>query len=84
MPPGPKPDIFHSQPRSPDYLTFLTQPDDSLVHVKGILHVTVHQARRVYKGDQAEAFLLGRADLRGQVFHHACQGQSQAKLKASL
>lgn len=47
--------------------TPLTQPQNGLVDIKGVLHVPVHKTRRVHEGHQAELLLLGGGDLGGQV-----------------
>lgn len=44
-----------------------TQPEDHLVHIKGIFHISIHQAWRVHKRHQAEPFLSRRADFCAQV-----------------
>ena len=42
-----------------------------LVYVEWVVHVSVDQTGRVDEGDEGEALLLRRGDLRGQVVHHA-------------
>lgn len=35
----------------------LTQPQEGVVHIKGVLHVSIYQSRRVHKGDETELLL---------------------------
>ena len=48
----------------------LTQPEDRLVDIKRVFHVTIHQPWSVHKGYKAELFLLGGGDLCCQVIEH--------------
>lgn len=45
----------------------LTQPQENFIYIKGILHISIHQPRRINKRHQAEALLTRRADLRAQI-----------------
>ena len=48
---------------------------DGSVHVKRVLHVPIHKARRVNEGDQGELLLLGGGDLCCQKVHEAFGGK---------
>lgn len=45
----------------------LTEPQDDLINIKGVLHITINQPWRIHKCHQAEPLLPRRADLGAQV-----------------
>ena len=50
-----------------DEITELRQPENALVDIEWVAHVSVHQTRRVDEGDQGELFLFRCGDLSGQI-----------------
>ena len=60
-----------------DQVTEIRKPQYGLIHIEWVAHVSVHQSRSVYEGDEGELLLLGGGDLCGQVVHqvgHLSQG----------